>query len=278
MGTNHSRSPRYPYRRSPRDRANACRNLPSRILAQNAPRNRKLRQVLRFLPKNESQPTVANGFTPTPPNSKSTVGSHLHGLHHPPTNHQTRTRCHPSRSRHAIKMVHFIPTEMTATAPKTAKLFFDHIFRLHGLPKAIISDRDAKFTSRFWKTLFQLIEVKLAMSTAFHPQTDGQTERTNRTLEDMLRAFTNYQQTNWENNLTAAEFAYNTAVNTSTGLTPFQVNYGHQPINPYSQLGNLPDKTPAVKEILDEITYTQRITQDALALAKANQEKHANKK
>ena len=94
------------------------------------------------------------------------------------------------------------------------------------------------------------------MSTAFHPQTDGQTERTNRTLEDMLRASTNYQQTNWEDNLTAAEFAYNTAVNTSTGLTPFQINYGHQPVNPYSQLGNLPDKTPAVKEILDEITYT----------------------
>src|SRR3954468_23076577 len=74
------------------------------------------------------------------------------------------------------KMVHFILTEMTATALKTAKLFFNHIFQLHRLPKAIISDRDAKFMSRFWKTLFQLTKVKLAMSTAFHPQTDGQTE------------------------------------------------------------------------------------------------------
>ena len=94
----------------------------------------------------------------------------------------------------------------------------------------------------------------------------------------MLRAFTNYQQTNWENNLTAAEFACNATVNTSMGLTPFQVNYGHQPINLYSQLGTLPDKTPAVKEILEEITYTQQIAQDALALAKVNQEKNANKK
>jgi transposase InsO family protein len=90
------------------------------------------------------------------------------------------------------KMVHFIPTKTNATAPQMAKLFFDHIFRLHGLPKSIISNRDPKFTSGFWKTLFKTTGVKLAMSTAFHPQTDGQTERANRTLEDMLQAFTNY--------------------------------------------------------------------------------------
>ena len=77
------------------------------------------------------------------------------------------------------KMVHFAPTKTTASAPDTARLFFDHIVRLHGLPKSIISDRDAKFTSRFWKSLFQSLGTKLAMSTAFHPQTDGQTERAN---------------------------------------------------------------------------------------------------
>ena len=84
------------------------------------------------------------------------------------------------------KMVHFAPTKTTAMAPDTARLFFDHIFRLHGLPKAIVSDHDAKFTSKFWQTLFQTLGTKLAMSTAFHPQTDGQTKRANRTLEDML--------------------------------------------------------------------------------------------
>jgi hypothetical protein len=74
------------------------------------------------------------------------------------------------------KMVHFVPTKTTASAPDTAKLFFDHIFKLHGLPKSIVSDRDAKFTSRFWQSLFNTLGTKLAMSTAFHPQTDGQTE------------------------------------------------------------------------------------------------------
>ena len=84
------------------------------------------------------------------------------------------------------KMTHFTSTKTTATAPDIACLFFDHVFQLHGLPKSIVSDQDAKFTSKFWKTLFQTLGTKLAMSTAFHPQTDGQTERANQTLEDML--------------------------------------------------------------------------------------------
>ena len=74
------------------------------------------------------------------------------------------------------KMVHLVPTKTTATAPDTAKIFFDHVFKLHGLPKSIVSDRDAKFTSRFWQSLFKTMGTRLAMSTAFHPQTDGQTE------------------------------------------------------------------------------------------------------
>src|SRR4051812_47757493 len=81
------------------------------------------------------------------------------------------------------KMTHFVPTTITATAPDIAKLFFNHIFRLHGLPRSIISDCDTKFTSKFWQNLFKLTGTKLAMSTAFYLQTDGQTERTNQTLE-----------------------------------------------------------------------------------------------
>jgi hypothetical protein len=77
------------------------------------------------------------------------------------------------------KMVHLVPTKTTASAPETAHLFFNNVVKLHGLPKSIISDHDAKFTSKFWKTLFQTMGTKLAMSTMFHPQTDGQTERAN---------------------------------------------------------------------------------------------------
>ena len=84
------------------------------------------------------------------------------------------------------KMGHFIPTSTTVTAPVTAQLFFDNIVRLHGVPKVIVSDRDVKFTSHFWTSLFDILGTKLAMSKVYHPQTDGQTEWMNRTLEEML--------------------------------------------------------------------------------------------
>src|SRR5215212_340831 len=123
------------------------------------------------------------------------------------------------------KMVHFMLTTITATILVTVHIFFDSIFQLHGLPKVIVSNWDSKFTSWFWRTLFEHLGTKLAMSTAFHPQTDGQTERMNRTLEDMLRAFVNYKQDDWDTYLSAAEFAYNSAPNASMGMTPFKMVY-----------------------------------------------------
>ena len=92
------------------------------------------------------------------------------------------------------KIVHFQATKTNATAPDIARIFFDTVFRLHGIPSVIVSDRDTKFTSLFWKALFKCMGTKLAMSTAFHPETDGQTERNNQTLEQMLRNYVNYQQ------------------------------------------------------------------------------------
>ena len=93
----------------------------------------------------------------------------------------------------------------------------------------------------------------------------------------MLRAFTSYNQNNWEQNLTAAEFACNNAINTSTNLTPFQINYGHHPTNPYSNLTHIPDKHPSVKDFLKKIQYTQNLAKDTLAIAKAHQEQNANR-
>ena len=114
--------------------------------------------------------------------------------------------------------------------------------------------------------------TKLAMSTAFHPQTDGQTERANRTLEDMLRAFVNYRQDNWDQLLTSAEFACNNAPNASTGMSPFRVNTGRDPHNPYSSIAKIPDHTPAAADFLETLSNATKIAADALALAKANQE------
>ncbi|KAJ9520936.1 hypothetical protein QJQ45_014130 [Haematococcus lacustris] len=122
------------------------------------------------------------------------------------------------------KMIHAVPTTTTVTAPILARIFFDHVFRLHGLPKVIVSDRDPRFTAAFWKELFHLTGTHLNMSTANHPQTDGQTERANRTLEDMLRNFVSPHHDDWDTHLTAAEFAYNSSVHAATGFTPFHLN------------------------------------------------------
>ena len=93
---------------------------------------------------------------------------------------------------HLTKKAIFYTANISISAPEVAKIFFNNVFRYHGLPKVIISNRDTKFTSHFWKILFEQLGTKLSMSTAFHPQTDGQTERMNRTLEEMLRAYSTY--------------------------------------------------------------------------------------
>ena len=115
------------------------------------------------------------------------------------------------------------------------------------------------------------------MSTAFHPQTDGQTEHANRTLEDILRAFTGYQQDDWDLHLTAAEFACNNAPNASTGMSPFKINAGQDPSTLYGSVSKVPDHIPVVYDFIEGISNSIKIAQDALALAKANQEKNANK-
>ena len=94
------------------------------------------------------------------------------------------------------KYAHFLSTTTNATAPDVAKLFFNQIFCLHSLPQVIVSDHDPKFVSKFWQDLTKKLGIKLVMSTTHHSQTDGQTERMNWTLEDMLRAYINYKQDN----------------------------------------------------------------------------------
>jgi hypothetical protein len=141
----------------------------------------------------------------------------------------------------------------------------------------IVSDRDSKFTSRFWRTLFADLGTKLAMSTAFHPQTDGQTERANRTLEDMLRAFVGYRQNDWDQHLVAAEFACNNAVNSSTSLSPFRLNYGFDPSVPSSMFKPSSDTVPAVSEFMESMSNLVRTASDSLVQAKARQEAYANK-
>ncbi|KAF1315778.1 reverse transcriptase, partial [Globisporangium splendens] len=136
------------------------------------------------------------------------------------------------------KMVHLAPVSDKISAEKTAKVFVDVVFRLHGLPVEIVSDRDTRFTSKFWRALFGLLDTKLSMSTAAHPETDGQTERVNRVLEDVLRSYaTSFKE--WSDYLPLAEFALNNSTHVSTGHSPFYVNYGIHPRVPASIMGEV---------------------------------------
>src|ERR1700733_628700 len=108
------------------------------------------------------------------------------------------------------------------------------MFRLHKMPKVIMLVHDSKFTSHFWSMLFNLIGMKLSLSTAFHPQTDSQIEHMNRMLEDMLHAYASLCQDNWDKLLMQAEFSYNSFPSITTQLSPFQMNYRSDPIVPTS--------------------------------------------
>ncbi|GMF47900.1 unnamed protein product [Phytophthora fragariaefolia] len=125
-------------------------------------------------------------------------------------------------------MMHLTPVSDTVTAAETAAHFVVCVFRHHGLPEPIVSDRDPRLTSAFWTALLQLLGTKLSMSTAAHPETDGQTEGVNRVLEDVLRSYAT-SFTSWSKCLPLAEFALNNAEHASTGVTPFFANNARHP-------------------------------------------------
>ncbi|MCO5601712.1 hypothetical protein L7F22_055835 [Adiantum nelumboides] len=126
------------------------------------------------------------------------------------------------------KQAHFIPVKKTIKATHMANLFMAHIFKYHGFPKSIISDRDPRMTSLFWQGLATNVGTKLNFSSAYHPQTDGQSEIVNSTILDLLKSYVNEvgQQTQWEKYLPLVEYAYNNTVHTSTGKAPFEIVEG----------------------------------------------------
>ena len=134
------------------------------------------------------------------------------------------------------KMAHFIPCHKSDDAAHVADLFFREIVRLHGVPNTIVSDRDTKFLSHFWRCLWAKLGTKLLFSTTCHPQTDGQTEVVNRTLSTMLRAVLKKNLKMWEDCLPHIEFAYNRSLHSTTKLCPFEVVYGFVPRAPIDLL------------------------------------------
>uniref|UniRef100_A0A803JS76 Gypsy retrotransposon integrase-like protein 1 n=1 Tax=Xenopus tropicalis TaxID=8364 RepID=A0A803JS76_XENTR len=174
------------------------------------------------------------------------------------------------------KMAHFIPLSGTPSAAYTAEVFIKEIIRLHGVSDEIVSDRGVQFTSKFWRALCDSLKIKLAFSTAFHPQSNGQTERTNQTLEQYLRCFSSFLQDNWSKLLPLAEFSYNNACHSSTKQTPFFANFGCHP----HILPNFPKEiqVPAVQDRLLFISKNVQVIQQAMTQAQRNFKVFADRK
>ena len=127
-------------------------------------------------------------------------------------------------------MVHFIPLTKLPSAKGTAEVMMNHIFRIHGFPNDIVSDRGPQLISAFWKEFCKLIGATVSMSSGYHPQSNGQSERLNQELETTLRCLVFQNQTTWSNHLTWVEFAHNTLPTAATGLSPFHCANGYQPL------------------------------------------------
>ena len=174
-------------------------------------------------------------------------------------------------------MVHLIPSRINYNARQLAELMFEEVYKHHGLPKNIISDRDVLFTSTFWGHLHKLLGTKLKMSSAYHPQTDGSTERANRTVTQMLRQCINAKQTDWVAKLPAIEFAINSARSESTGFAPFFLNSGRMP---RSMIWNSapPTEFPSVRNFALQKKLALMAAHDSILAARVKQTRDANRK
>ncbi|GLB43833.1 putative retrotransposable element tf2 155 kda protein type 1-like [Lyophyllum shimeji] len=164
------------------------------------------------------------------------------------------------------KRAHFIPTHTTCTAMGAANLYRKHVWKLHGLPDAFVSDRGPQFVAEFTRELYRLLGIKLSTSTAYHPQSDGQTERVNQELEQYLRVFCNERQDDWDDLLPEAEFQYNNHVHSATKFTPFMLDTGRNP-----RMGFEPRLLNSNNEMANEFFERMKLAQEEAkaALAKA---------
>lgn len=175
------------------------------------------------------------------------------------------------------KRARFIPVRSTRTASKLAELYVKWIVRFHGIPKSIVSDRDPLFTSGFWKSFQEVLGTELCLSTAYHPQTDGQTERVNQILEDMLRACALDYGSSWDENLPYAEFSYNNSYQASIEMAPFEALYGKKCTTPLLWSG-LGERSFFGPDIIQEAEEKVRLIKDRLKIAQSRQKSYADKK
>lgn len=208
----------------------------------------------------------AGNLRPFPPPSKKWEEISMDFIFELPKTKQTKTAILVVVEK-LSKRTHFISLYSNQTAKDTAEEIFREIYKHHGLPRKIISDRDSRFTTLFWTELMKLLKVKLNLSTTFHPQTDGQSERAFRTLEEMLRCFVSYTQNDWDTQLPGLEFAYNNHVNDTTEQTPFFLEYGQNPFSIADIIHSDVSETPIVSTntFVNELQEANRLAQEAIS-------------
>ncbi len=173
------------------------------------------------------------------------------------------------------KMGHFIPFPNVPSSEDTANAFMLHIFRLHGLPNEILTDRGTQFTSKFWTAICATLKISMKLSSPFHHQTNGLTERVNSVVEQFLRCYSNFKGSNWQNYLFLAEFCYNNSVQESLKYSPFYANYGYNPR--FSPAVPSTTDVPRAEEFTTNLTELFNQLKENLEQASSKQEKFANK-
>jgi len=165
------------------------------------------------------------------------------------------------------KMAHYIPSRKDVKAQSLARIFMHEVIRLHGVPEVLTSDRGPIFTSQFWRTFWEHLSSRLTHTTAYHPESDGQTERQNATLEDYLRCYCSFEQDDWALWLDVAEFAYNDSPHASTGFTPFEVNLGRHPNNGQWPTTGKKGRAPPARGLAAKLVDLHKELRERLAMA-----------
>ena len=165
------------------------------------------------------------------------------------------------------KMTHFVATTEGTSVEGLARLFWDNVWKLHELPESVVSDRGPQFAVELTKELNRMLGIKTKLSTAFHPQTDGQTERMNQELEQYLRFFIEHRQKDWLEWMAAAEFAINNKVHTATKVSPFMANYGRE-----MRMGGDIRRKGKVEHVTEFVKRMKKVHEEAEAALKKTQE------
>lgn len=179
------------------------------------------------------------------------------------------------------KAIRLIPCHDSTTAEETAQLFMRHCYPVMGLPSKIISDHDARFTSKFWTTLMGLLNVKLGMTTAYHPQADGQSEKTNQTVETALRCLIGgdvERYSKWVSYLPVVEHKYNSTIQDSTGFAPNDLRFAIKPRNLVDVMHPFEGTSESAERLAEELKNRQDEAKDSIAIAQRKQKQFYDQK